>query len=88
MDGIKQKLKFVEGTLYFNWDPIGVKDEFMAIDEYDSYAPEIVKMSQQDGFNEEMLLQYLLKVEIEQMGLSGNKETARRVAAKLVEVLK
>ncbi len=86
-DEAKLRLKFVEGVLFHEWDPIGVNEEFMANDEYDSYAPQIVTMSQQEDFNEDKVTKYLLEIETEKMGMPGNEENARKVARKLVDSL-
>jgi len=80
------RLKFIESVLWNDWDPVGVNDAVNAVDEYDSYAPDLVALSYKEGeFTEQNITKYLLWVETERMGMSGNEENARKVAKKLVE---
>lgn len=83
----KQRLKYVEQILFNDWDPIGINDGFAAFDEYDSYAPKIVSMWFDRKLTEDTVVEYLLEVETERMGLPGNKENACKVAKKLVSSL-
>lgn len=84
----KLRLKYVEQVLFNDWDPIGVNDGFEAIDEYDSYAPQIVSMSLKDDFSETALVEYLHDIRTNKMGLPANKDLDRKVSIKLVEALK
>ncbi len=85
--GYKQRLKYIEQILFNDWDPIGINDDFVAFDEYDGYAPKIMSMYFNGGFTEDAIIKYLLEVETQNMGLSGDKEKARKVAKKLVSSL-
>ena len=58
--------------LYWKWDPIGVSDSFpQAVDEYDGYAPQIVK-ALRIGASEDQVVELLKKIERDRMGLTGN----------------
>jgi len=83
----KQGLKYIEQVLFNDWDPIGINDDFATFDEYDSYAPEIASMWFNGGLTEDVIVEYLLKIETQYIGLSGDKEKARKVAKKLVSSL-
>lgn len=84
----KQRLKYVEQVLFNDWDPIGVNDAgIAAFDEYDDYAPKIVSMWFDGNLTEDAIVEYLLEVATERMGLQGNEEKARQVARKLVDSL-
>ena len=50
------------------WDPIGVKDEPRAQDEYDSYIGQIYGLLVK-GASEQEIIEFLYHVETEQMGL-------------------
>jgi hypothetical protein len=56
-----------------------------ALDEYDQYALRIVKLLLENR-SASALVQYLLEVEIESMGLRGDHLRAQTVAQKLVEM--
>ena len=78
----KMLYKTIDTFLWKEWDPIGVNKFPEARDEYQSYLPEVFRLKT-SGANEESIAQYLLKVEIERMGLSGNLENCKRVAHKV-----
>lgn len=64
------------------WDPIGIADVPQARDEYDRYIPQLLKQIRLNKSKED-LADYLICVETEMMGLSGNMARARRVATRL-----
>lgn len=81
---MNQQQQALRNILLTQWDPVGVKDEPAAADEYDSYVEPLAKLIA-DGADAEKIAQYLLRVETEMMGLSGNEARARVVAARLME---
>lgn len=76
----------VKAILREQWDPIGIKDEPAARDEYDSYAIEIDRMLWErptvDG-----IAQRLLTIETDLMGLEGDREHAERVSHALLRLI-
>jgi hypothetical protein len=75
----------VRELLQTEWDPIGVRTVPTARDEYDNYVPTIARMvATREPVSH--LVKYLLAVEREQMGLSGDPEGAARVAGKLFDL--
>lgn len=71
-------------VLHYIWDPIGVSDAPNARDEYWGYLPQVFKMLI-DQSSEDKIVDYLIKIEAERMGLNPNKETANRVVEILYE---
>jgi len=69
-------------VLHYIWDPIGISDAPSARDEYWSYLPRVFKMLVDENPNE-VIVEYLLRIESERMELKPNKENAKRV----VEIL-
>lgn len=65
-----RNLRRVEQILWENWDPIGVNAMSGPSDEYDSYAPAVLRMLLA-GVTEEELVAHLHAIETEQMGLDG-----------------
>ena len=64
----KLDLGGVEKTLWEDWDPIGVRSMGGPADEYDSYAPTVLRMLL-SGATEEELVAHLYAIETDQMGL-------------------
>lgn len=71
-------------VLHYIWDPIGVSDAPNARDEYYGYLPQVFKMLI-DESPDEKIVDYLLKMEGERMGLNPNTENAKRVVEILYE---
>jgi hypothetical protein len=65
-----------------DWDPIGIKDEPAAQDEYDAYIQPLLRLVT-EGVSSSVLSDRLLRIETVEMGLSGDRERALRVAEKL-----
>ena len=72
----------VRDVINREWNPIGVPD--LPVDEYDSYVGPIASMIQHRS-NDEMLLRYMKRVEVEQMGLSPFD---RNRALKVIAILR
>ena len=66
-----------------DWDPIGLQDEPRVADEYDDYARAIISLLQADA-KVAGIANYLLMVERERMGLSGDSDRAAKVAEKIL----
>lgn len=73
----------VKAILREQWDPIGIKDEPAAQDEYDSYAIEIDRMLKVRPTTAG-IAQRLQTIETELMGLEPNRERVQRVAITLL----
>lgn len=56
-------------------DPIGARDEPNAQDEYDSYVPHVAQLVKTNS-SAQKIIDYLLSVERDRMGLAGNPERA------------
>jgi hypothetical protein len=79
---LHEKIKTV---LMQDWDPIGVKEIPEAQDEYDSYVPAIYSMLiSRKPLHE--VLEYLLWLEGEHMGLKVDRQRAQFIAEKLVSL--
>lgn len=65
------------------WDPIGVEGIPSAADEYDDYIHQVIKILLGDRHSKVELINYLMKIEKEEMGLNGDRRRARQAANKL-----
>lgn len=74
----------IDEVLHYLWDPIGVAREPFARDEYAAYVPEVFGLVA-EGAGEQKLMNYLLQVEGDAMGLAARPSHARRIAEMLVE---
>jgi hypothetical protein len=75
----------VREVLFREWDPIGVNDNPLLADEYDSYAPTICRLLEA-GADERRLAAHLQQLRTNAMGLSDGAEQQehdRRVARHL-----
>lgn len=81
-------LNEVRAILFAEWDPIGVNQEPACRNEYDSYAPAICRMLQQ-GKPENEIASHLGELMRVSMGLSRvNDEHNRKVAKRLLGLMK
>ncbi|PQO36510.1 hypothetical protein C5Y97_12505 [Blastopirellula marina] len=72
--------------MFEEWDPIGVNCLERCRDEYDNYAPGIVRLLQ-DGADQRRLVQHLRHLEKEAMGLNRDREDElQEVARQLLEL--
>ena len=81
-DRIRQ---MVRAILLNDWDPIGVAGIRESADEYDGYVADIAQMVEA-GSAVSALCKHLMMIEVERIGLSGNKNRAQSVAAKLKSI--
>jgi hypothetical protein len=73
----------IRGVLLSEWDPIGVQAIPEAQDEYDGYVPALYSMViARKPIHE--VLEYLLWLETEHMGLSADRQRTQGIAEKLV----
>jgi hypothetical protein len=80
-------LKGVRDILFQDWDPIGVNDQPLCQNEYDSYAPSICRLLR-EGANEDKLVNHLERLQKTSMGLSvTDAERDRKVASRLLSLL-
>jgi hypothetical protein len=66
-----------------SWDPIGVRDEPFAADEYEAYIPGIKALLRR-GTTASELIAYLDRVAHERMGFTGQPERCRKAAEELL----
>ena len=76
--------KRIDDILWFDWDPIGVKD-IAPRDEYQSYVPEIFGLVKAKK-DRQAIADRLLKLETENMGMGGTIENCLRIADKILAV--
>jgi hypothetical protein len=74
----------VDEVLHYIWDPIGVRGEPHARDEYDSYVPEVYSLLQ-SGAAAEQIAAHLDKIATERMGLNSNIEHSLLTARNLLD---
>jgi hypothetical protein len=80
----KEILDAIGSVLLEDWDPIGVKREPMAQDEYDGCVGEVYRLIA-SGATADQLAEHLRRVEVERMGLGpGSAEALLPVAEKLL----
>lgn len=85
MDGSQSLLRRIREVLLKEWDPIDVGSGEGPSDEYDAYITKIYELAIERRSITDVV-EYLLLVESEQMGLKGEPERARRVAEVLVRL--
>lgn len=76
------RISNIRRVLLTEWDPIGIRDEPLAQDEYDAYARRIATMLS-SGASVSELMDYLTNAEKEMMGLVPDRSRAEIAAGKL-----
>jgi hypothetical protein len=79
----EELLTRVNEVLHYIWDPIGVRGEPRARDEYDSYVPEVCALVDKGSAVEEIAL-YLDTIATERMGLGSNMQHCHATADTLL----
>ena len=74
-------------ALHYKWDPIGISDIPRAIGEYDSYVPELYELICQNA-DGEVIFDYLWGIEVQHMGLDGNRAATLAFVDYLKEITK
>jgi hypothetical protein len=85
-DRLKNAFNQIDGILWNDWDPIGVKEISEARDEYHSYVWKVVDFKL-TGVASEIIAQYLFQIETGHMGLTGNLEDCRRVSQIIINLV-
>ena len=75
--------KRVEEVLHYIWDPIGISDEPYARSEYYTYSGIVFSLLKRSEEGK-AISDYLVEVEVKQMGLGPSQEKAKRVAGILL----
>ena len=76
----------IRDVLMREWDPIGVKDEPMAADEYDMYLGDIYGLLT-DNASEAAIAAHLQKIERERMGFADFQTAERLDVAKALRAI-
>jgi hypothetical protein len=71
-------------VLHYVWDPIGVATAPGGRDEYHSYLPRVFALVR-DNVKPEKIVEHLVNIEEESIGLPANPERARTTAEVLIE---
>jgi len=82
----KELYKITDEILFYVWDPIGVSPDPYARDEYLSYLPQVFQMLIDDKPTEE-IIEYLIKIVLDNIGLKPNKKHTEEVV-ELLEACK
>ena len=77
-------LQRVDEVLHYHWDPLGVSREPAARQEYAAFVPEVFDALLDDA-DEHRVMELLLLLESEFLGLGPRPSQARRVAEMLVD---
>jgi hypothetical protein len=85
---LRQLRRDVRKVLLNEWDPIGVAMLGpSAEDEYDDYVPGVAALVARRA-PQEIIFEYLWKIETENMGLPGNRRKTEFIAKPLVQMEK
>ena len=77
--------KRIDEVLFYKWDPIGISDGNWARDEYQSYLPQVFKLTLANN-NPEPIANYLTVITTENMGLSEEKQHDIKIAKLILEI--
>ena len=77
-------LQRVDEVLYYHWDPLGVAREPVSRQEYAAFVPEVFA-ALLDNADEHRVMELLLLLESEFLGVGPRPSQARRVAEMLVD---
>jgi hypothetical protein len=75
MKGYREALLMIEAVLLSHWDPIGIKAEPDAQDEYRRYAPPVLRELMQNS-DDNGLTDILEDIRTQQMGLPPNRQAS------------
>jgi hypothetical protein len=83
---VKEIQESIRKILFNDWDPIGIKDEPKAQDEYDGYVGSIYRLLTSNA-SEEEIVNHLYKIERETMGIASiNKNSLKSIVQKLLSI--
>ena len=77
-------LQRIDEVLYYLWDPLGVAREPRSRQEYSAFVSEVFAAILDDA-DEQRLMELLLLLETEFLGLGPRSSQARRIAEALVD---
>lgn len=77
-------LQRVDEVLYYLWDPLGVAREPLSRQEYSAFVSDVFAALLDDA-DEQRLMELLLLLETEFLGLAPRPSQARRIAEVLVD---
>ena len=83
----KARDRLVRQMLLAEWDPIGIRDEARAQDEYDDYVAAVSRLLVERR-GPDQIADYLVEIEQNRMGLRPDPGRARRVAKRLIAALR
>jgi hypothetical protein len=75
--------RLCDEALFWLWDPIDVRDVPQARDEYNAYLPHVFQLVKAE--DKSALVEYLVWVSSEYMGLGTHREAAERAAEFMLE---
>ncbi len=75
--------KRVDEVLHYIWDPIGIRNEPCARDEYYQYLPRVFSLLKSTQRGDDVV-EYLMKIQGDNMGLPPNRNTAEKITAILL----
>jgi hypothetical protein len=81
-DDLRKLRGQIRTILLEDWDPIGVRSEPRAQDEYDSYADTVCRLVM-EGHSTAEIASYLSQVEEQELGMSSSADRLLPVASKL-----
>ena len=76
----------IRQVLFRDWDPIGVNSNPNLVDEYDSYAPQIVSMVE-SGCSSDALVAHLEHLSVHTIGVGSNVRASMKFAAEIIRTL-
>jgi len=82
----KETAREIRRVLLEEWDPIEVRDEPLAQEEYDRYIGRIYRLLAENASDDE-LAAYLLEIETDWMGLTGEDDGRRVRTVKALRAL-
>jgi len=85
LDRFKKYHDTVRQALLNDWDPIGIRKEPGAQDEYDSYIPMVCKLLMTKRPVHEVF-DYLWRLETEHMRLTGTRRETEQFAERLMRI--
>jgi hypothetical protein len=84
-DQLPRTLEEVRRIVFEDWNPIGVGGKADAEGEYGHYVPAIARMVT-SGKSTAEIFEFLWNLEVDHMGLTGNRGSTQRAAEKLHEL--
>jgi hypothetical protein len=80
----KELYRRTDEILHYLWDPIGVSDTPQARDEYHGYLPRVFSHLLHNS-SKSLIVEYLMEIESNSMGMGSNKKRNEQIADMLLE---